>query len=112
MTNVRVDDEICESLHHLEIHGLLNKTSIGNLILLHSYIIHTFRDGKEAKEYNTIVMCSSDIIVNVSNREIDWPVLVVSCSYRYSCLITSKDNWTEDRAMSFRVFSNQILVIQ
>jgi len=109
--NVGVDEEICESLHHLETHGLLNKTSISNLIL-QSYIIHTFRDGKEAKEYNIIAMCSSDIIVNVSNREIDWPVLIVSSSYRYSCLITTKNNWTEDRAMSFRVLSNQILVIQ
>ena len=82
---------------------------LANPSLILQYIIHTFRNGKEAKKYNTVAMCPSDVIVDVSNREIDWPILVVSRSYRYCCFITAQNNRTKDSAVSFRVLSNQIL---
>ena len=63
---------------------------LANPSLILQYIIHTFRNGKEAKKYNTVAMCPSDVIVDVSNREIDWPILIVFCSYRYCKLKNSQ----------------------
>ena len=43
--------------------------------------IYTFGDSKETEEHNTIAMCTSNIVVDVANRKIDQPVLVVSCGH-------------------------------
>jgi hypothetical protein len=51
----------------------------------------------------------SNVIVYVANREINWPVLIVSCSYRYSCFITAKDDGAKNRAMGFRILCNYVL---
>jgi len=106
--NVGVDDGIYKSRHHHEIHELLNEMhALVNIIQLD--IMITFRDSKEAKEHNTIAMCSSDIIVYVSNREINWPVLIVSCSYRYGGFITVKNDGAKDGTIGFRILRNYVL---
>ena len=69
----------------------------------------TFRDSEETKEHNAIVMCSSEAIVYVSNREIDRPVFVMSCSDRYSCFIATENDGAKDRAMRFRILGNNVL---
>jgi hypothetical protein len=69
----------------------------------------TFRDSKETKEHNAVAMCSSEAIMYVSDREIDRPILIMSCSNRYGCFITTKNDGAKDRAVCFRIFSNNVL---
>lgn len=73
-------------------------------------ILLTFGDRKETKEHNTITMCSLNIIVYIANRQIDRPILIVASSYRYSGLVAAKNDRAKDRAMSFRILSNNVLV--
>jgi hypothetical protein len=108
-----VDDRICKSWHHHKIHELLNVANI--LAYIHACcmcaynVTLTFGNSKETEEHNTIAMCSSDVVMCVANRKIYGPVFVMSCSYRYSSFVTAEDNGAKDRAMSFRILSNDIL---
>src|SRR5882762_4532021 len=107
--NVGVDNGIYESRRHHKIHELLNEThALVNVIIQLDTTI-TFRDSKEAEEHNTIAMCSLDIIVYIANREINWPVLIVSCSHRYSGFITAKNDGAKDGAIGFRILRNYVL---
>jgi hypothetical protein len=101
-----VDNRICESWHHHEIHESLNAANI----YMHAYSITlTFGNSKETKEHNAISMHSLDVVMYVANRKIYGPVFIMSCSYRYSSFVTAEDNGAKDRAMSFRILSNDIL---
>lgn len=73
-------------------------------------IVLTFRDSEETKEHNAIAMGSSNVIVYVTNREVDRPVLIMASSYRYSGLVTTKNDRAKDSTMGFRIFSNNVLV--
>jgi hypothetical protein len=65
--NVEVDDGIYEKRHHHEIHELLNEThTLTNT--RHYGIRLTFRDSEEAKQHNTVLMCSPDIVVYITDR--------------------------------------------
>jgi hypothetical protein len=94
--NVEVVARICESWHHHEIHGLLNEIIMNWPKIIQLAETLTFRNSKETKEHNTIMMCLLDIIVYVANREINRPVLIMSCSYRYRSFITTKNDWAKD----------------
>lgn len=69
----------------------------------------TFGNIEETKEHKTITVCSPDAIVYVPDGEIDRPVFVMSCSDRYSCFITTKNDGAKDRAMGIMILSNNIL---
>ena len=56
----------------------------------------TFGNVEKTKEHNTIVVCSPDAIVYVSNGEIDRPVFIMSHSDRYSCFIATKNDGAKD----------------
>jgi hypothetical protein len=62
VTNVGVDGEMFRSWHCSEFHELLNKTTCQQHIMQYN-TTHTFWDGKKAKEYNAIAMCSPDPVV-------------------------------------------------
>ena len=72
----------------------------------------TFWDSEEAQEHNTIMMCSSDVVVYITNRYVDGPVLIVSCSYGYCSFITTKNNWAKNSTMGFGILGNNILLQQ
>lgn len=69
----------------------------------------TFRDSEETKEHNTITMCSSHVIVYVTDGEIKGPVFIVSCSYRYGSFVATENYWAKDRAVRFEILSNYVL---
>jgi hypothetical protein len=69
----------------------------------------TFRDSEETKEHNAIAMCSSNVIVYVTDREMKGPVFIVSSSYRYSSFVTTENYWAKDRAVRFGILSNYVL---
>jgi hypothetical protein len=71
--------------------------------------VPTFRDSEETQEHDTIGVCSSEAIVYVPNGEIDRPIFIMSCSNRYCRFITTKNDGAKDRAMHFRIFSNNVL---
>jgi hypothetical protein len=76
----------------------------------------TFGDSKETEEHNAIAMCSSDVVVYVANRKIYGPVLIMSCSYRYSSFVAAKNNGAKDGAMSLGSsaiisFMQQVLIL-
>lgn len=56
-------------------------------------------------------MCSSDVIVYVANGEINGPIFIVACSDRNSGLVTSENDWAEDRAMRLWITCNYILKV-
>jgi hypothetical protein len=70
----------------------------------------TVRNRKKTKEHNTIAMCMSNVIADVTNRKINWPVLIVSHSYGYGSFITAKNYGAEDRAMHPRILCYYILI--
>jgi hypothetical protein len=72
------------------------------------YIL-TFWDHKEAKEHKAVAMCSSEVVVYVANRKVNGPILIMSSSHRYSGLVATKDDRTEDSAVGTWIFSNDIL---
>ena len=69
----------------------------------------TFRDSEKTKEHNTIAVGSLNVIVYVTDRQINGPILIVPSSYGYGRLIATKNDGTKDRAVSIRILSNNIL---
>jgi hypothetical protein len=70
----------------------------------------TFRNCKKTEEHHTIVMCASNIIADVTDRKINRPVLIVSCSYGYCGFITAKNYGAKDGAMCFMILCNYVLI--
>jgi hypothetical protein len=70
----------------------------------------TFRNCEKTEEHHTIAMCTSNIIADVTDRKINWPVLIVSCSYGYCGFITAKNDGAEDRAMCFVILCYYVLI--
>jgi len=54
-------------------------------------------------------MCSPDVVVYVADGQIDGPVLVISCTDRYSSFIATEDNRAKDGAMTLGILSDNIL---
>jgi hypothetical protein len=108
--NVKFGGEICESWHRLDFRGLLIEIHMSWEIIVLLDMKPTFRDCEESKEHNAIAMCPSDAIAYVSDREIDRPVFIMSCSDRYSCFVATENDRAKDRAMCFRIFRNNVLV--
>jgi hypothetical protein len=107
--NVEVVGGICESQRHCEIRELLKERNISKENIMKLNVTLTLRDSKETKEYNAIAMCSSDVIVYVTDGEVNRPVLVVSGSYRYGSFITAENDRAKDRAVAFVILRNYVL---
>jgi hypothetical protein len=91
--------------------SLVAKQGTDELVkILELDITLTVRDCKKTKEHNTVAMCASNVIADATNRKINWPVLIVSCSYRYSSFITAKNYGVEDRAMHPRILCYYVLI--
>jgi hypothetical protein len=90
-----VDDGICESWHHHEIHDLLNEANMLANICANSIML-TFGNSKETEERNAIAVCSSDVVMYVANRKIYGPVFIMSHSYRYSSFVAAENNGAKD----------------
>ena len=69
----------------------------------------TFENGYKAKEYNTVVMCSSEIIVYVVNRQVNGPVCIVTCTNRDCSFVAAKNDGAENRAMHLWILRNDVL---
>jgi hypothetical protein len=52
----------------------------------------TFRNGKKSDNDNCIFMAPAGGIMNVSDRHIEWVVLIVASCDRHSGLIASQDD--------------------
>lgn len=104
--SVEVVGGICESWHRREIRDLLDEIHTRQRIIIQLDTRPTFRDSEETKEHNAIAMRSSNVIVYITDGEIKGPVFIVSCSYRYSSFVATKDYWAKDRAMRFGILRN------
>lgn len=90
-----VDDGICESWHHHEIHDPLNEANMLANICANSIML-TFGNSKETEEHNAIAVHSLDVVMYVANRKIYGPVFIMSRSYRYSSFVAAENNGAKD----------------
>ena len=54
-------------------------------------------------------MCTTYVIVYVSDGQVDWPVLVMTSANRDSCLVAAEDDGDKHRPDGIWVFSDQVL---
>ena len=73
--------------------------------------IHTFRNRKETNEDERVLMCSSNAIVDIPDREINRVILVLTGRNRDSRLVGAKNDRDEHRPMCCGVCCDYILRI-
>jgi hypothetical protein len=54
-------------------------------------------------------MGALDIVMDIANRHVDWPVFIVASANRDSGLVASKNNWDEHGAVRNWIIGNYIL---
>ena len=61
--------------------------------------------------YNGIVVFTPYMIVNITNRKINRPVVILACSNRYHCFVATQYNGYECCTISLRILHNFILLV-
>jgi hypothetical protein len=64
----------------------------------------------EAKKDDAVSMSAPSIVVDIPDRHIDWPILIVSRCDRYCGLITAEDDRNEYSTMRGWIFTDFILL--
>jgi hypothetical protein len=56
-------------------------------------------------------MCSSDVIVYVTNRQVNRPVLVVTCADGYCSFVAAENDRAKNGTMRLRILRNDVLKV-
>ena len=70
----------------------------------------TFGNRKEAKQDEGVLVGPPDVIMDVSNREVDGVIFVLASCDRNCRLVASKYDGDEHCSMSISVYSDEVLV--
>lgn len=63
-------------------------------------MIETFGDWEETEQHQRVLVCTSDMILDIPDREIYWVEVVLAGCDRNGCFVGSQDDRNEHRPMS------------
>jgi hypothetical protein len=82
----------CENSHLCQIRGRLNNSSFIMGVIDSGNVRLTSWDGEKPEQNKTVPMCPSYIVVNITDRHVDRPILIMACCNRDRGFVTAEDD--------------------
>jgi len=75
-------------------------------------VILTLGNWQEANQNEAILVCSPDMIMDVSDREVDGVVFLLAGCDGNSCFIASEYDGNEDSSVCINIYSDEVLSVE